>query len=492
MNRIYFLAIGILTLASAELSAQPVADSLRLNLQQVVEMAKDRSIASRQAVTLKENKYWQWRTYKSNYKPQLLLTGNLPGYSKTYQEITQPNGTIIFQPVRNDNSALNLSLEQNITATGGTIFATTSLQRFTDFDRDRTLYNGVPYAVGYAQPLFRFNALKWDNKIEPLKYNESKQEFIETMEQIAIKASSFFFDLLLAQVNLQIATTNLSNTENILRIANEKFDIGKISKNEILQLQLELLKSKKSVASAQREVEIATLNIRAFTGIKTDERILLELPGGNIDMKVSADKVLTEAYANRSDAIAFVRKLVEARRDVAKARGDNSLNATLTARLGFSNSASTVPKVYQQPQDQQLLMLSFDIPILDWGRSRSRLKTAEANEQFVQYAVEQDQQTFKQEIYTQVTLFSMMQNQLTLTAQADSIASEKYQIARERYVLGHLSITDLSIAFQEKDQAKRDYITALRDLWGAYYQLRYLSLYDFENDQKIAYQTSNK
>jgi len=82
----------------------------------------------------------------------------------------------------------------------------------------------------------------------------------------------------------------------------------------------------------------------------------------------------------------------------------------------------------------------------------------------------------------------MMKDQLELTARTDSIATEKYKIAQERYVLGNLSITDLSIAFQEKDQAKRDYIAALRDFWGAYYQLRYLSLYDFEKNQKITYQ----
>jgi hypothetical protein len=35
---------------------------------------------------------------------------------------------------------------------------------------------------------------------------------------------------------------------------------------------------------------------------------------------------------------------------------------------------------------------------------------------------------------------------LLLTAKADSIASEKYGIAKDRYVLGNLSITDLSIA----------------------------------------------
>jgi outer membrane protein TolC len=204
-------------------------------------------------------------------------------------------------------------------------------------------------------------------------------------------------------------------------------------------------------------------------------------------MQVSSDKVLAEAYANRSDAIAFVRRIREANRDIAIARGQNGLNATLTARLGYSNTAATVGKVYQDPQDQQVLELDFTIPILDWGRSKSRIRTAQANQQFARYSVEQDQQVFVQQIVTQVTLFEMMRDQVGLTAEADSIASEKYQIAKDRYMLGNLSITDLSIAFTEKDQAKRDYVSALRDFWGAYYQLRYLSLYDFEKNEKIVY-----
>ena len=50
-------------------------------------MAKEKSIASKQAVTVKETKYWEWRTYKSNYQPQLSLNGILPGYSKTFIEV---------------------------------------------------------------------------------------------------------------------------------------------------------------------------------------------------------------------------------------------------------------------------------------------------------------------------------------------------------------------------------------------------------------------
>ncbi|PVD52132.1 hypothetical protein DC498_11765 [Terrimonas sp.] len=467
--------------------AQLKDDTILLTLQQVVDMSKLKSIESKQAITTRETKYWQYRTYRSNYQPQLSLNGTLPGFNKTFTEVQQPDGTILFQSVHNNNSSLNLSFSQGISATGGTVYGTTQLQRFDDFDRKNTLYNSVPFGIGYMQPLFQFNSLFWDKKIEPLKFNESRQAFIENMEQIAIKANGYFFDLLLAQVNLQIAQTNLTNTEKIQQIAKEKYDLGKISKNEILQLQLEQLKAQKAAGIAKRDKEIATLNLRAYAGLNNAENIALVVPQSAIDMQVSTDKVLEEAYANRSDAIAFVRRIAEANRDVAKAKGDNGLNAALTAQLGFSKSAATVPGVYRSPQNQQEVQLIFTIPILDWGRSRSRTKTAQANMQFTEYAVEQDKQIFTQEIVTQVTLFDMMKEQLQLTANADSIASEKYQIAKDRYVLGNLSITDLSIAFQEKDQAKRDYIAALRDFWGAYFQLRYLSLYDFEKKEKIEY-----
>ncbi|WP_316767537.1 TolC family protein [Pedobacter frigiditerrae] len=485
LRKILFTKLLLLTSYGAFALAK--VDTLRLTLPQIVEMAKSNSISAKQAITVKETKYWEWRTFKSNYQPQLALEGILPGYTKTYTQVQQPNGTILFQPIHYDNSSLTLNFSQSIAATGGTVYGTTQLQRFDDFDRNSVLYNGIPYGIGYTQPLLKFNSLKWDKKIEPLKFNESKQVFIESQEKIAITVTEYFFDLLLAQVNLGIAEINNSNTKRILTIAETKFELGKISKNEILQLQLEVLNSQKAVGTAKRDVEIATLNLRSYAGIEGDDRIKLDVPAIVAQMSVAADKVLAEAFENRSDAIAFIRRLAEAKRDVAKAKGENGLTATLRANLGFSNAATNAFDIYRSPKNQQSVELQLSIPIMDWGRSKSRTKTAQANEQFITYSVEQDKQTFKQQIITQVTLFNMMKEQIGLTDQAEKIAAEKYKIAGERYVLGNLSITDLSIAFQENDRAKRDYISSLRDFWAAYYQLRYLSLYDFEKNKKITY-----
>ena len=485
-----FLLLLILFTADLHASDSNYAtkiDTLKLTLKEAVERAKANSIAAKQAVTVKETKYWEWRTFKSNYQPQLALSGILPGYNKTYVQVLQPNGTILFQPIHNDNSSLTLDFKQSIAATGGTIYGTTELQRFSDFDRKTVLYNGTPYGLGYTQPLLQYNSLKWDKKIEPLKFNESKQAYIESQEQISIKVTNYFFDLLLAQVNLRLAETNFTNTGKILTIANTKFDLGKISKNEILQLQLEVLNAQKSVGTAKRDFEIAALNLKSYSGIEGEERLSLVMPDPVSPFSVSSEKVIAEAFENRSDAIAFVRRLAEAKREVAKAKGENGLVATLRANLGYSNAGNRIFDIYRSPKSQQSVELQLSIPVLDWGRSKSRTKTAQANEQFAVYEVEQDKQTFKQEIVTQVTLFDMMQEQMDLTIRADKIASEKYQIASERYVLGNLGITDLSIAFQENDRAKRDFVAALRDFWGAYYQLRFLSLYDFETNQKIKY-----
>src|SRR5258708_16722837 len=326
LNRSFILnrvlpAFGVLLSCGRVGHCQAPGDTIRLSLTEVVAMAKEKSIASRQAATVKETKYWQWRTFRSNYQPQLSLSGILPGYSKTFTQVLQPNGTIQFQPVHNDNSSLNLSFSQSIAATGGTIYGTTQMKRFDDFDRKNILYNGVHYGIGYNQPIWQFNSLKWDKRIEPLKYNESKQAYIESMEQVSIIVTGYFFDLLLAQVNLQVAETNLENTQRIQQIANEKLELGKISKNEILQLKLEQLKAQKAVGTARRDMQIATLNLRAYTGLSSTDNIALALPPATIDMKVATDKVLAETHAHRSHALAFIRRMAEAKKDIAKDRG---------------------------------------------------------------------------------------------------------------------------------------------------------------------------
>ena len=70
---------------------------------------------------------------------------------------------------------------------------------------------------------------------------------------------------------------------------------------------------------------------------------------------------------------------------------------------------------------------------------------------------------------------------------SDDIAARRYDVAKNRYLIGKIDITNLFIAQNEKDQARRSYIAALRTYWEGYYNLRRLTLYNFERNMPIEY-----
>jgi outer membrane protein len=459
----------------------------KLSLQEVVQLSREQSIASKQATTQKKTNYWQYRSFQADYKPQLALTGILPGFTRSYIQVVQPDGSVSFQHVSNNNSTLNLQLSQSIAMTGGKVYVQQQMQRFDDFARDDTRYNGIPFEIGIQQPLFQFNPLKWDRRIQPLKYREGNQQFIQSLEQVALDATGYYFDLLVTQVNLQIAEKNRSNNDTLFKIAKHKLELGKISQNDLLQLQMGLLTAQKDLASAQQSAAVASLKLKMFMSSRDERELELEIPLEAEQFDVNAQVALDEAFANRSASIAFGRKLLEAERDVQFAKKDNGLNATLNATFGLSNQGNLPRDVYVSPQDREFVELQLTLPIMTWGRNKARTEVAKANQEFARQSVEQDKLTFEQEIFTQVTLLQMLQKQVKLTKLADGIAADRYQIAKERFILSDLSVTDLGIATQEKDIARRDYILALRDYWQSYYSLRLLTLYDFERNQKISY-----
>ncbi|WP_161622749.1 TolC family protein, partial [Cesiribacter andamanensis] len=137
------------------------------------------------------------------------------------------------------------------------------------------------------------------------------------------------------------------------------------------------------------------------------------------------------------------------------------------------------------PVDQQMIRLGFTIPVVDWGRNKARVNTAQANQKLTEYAVKQDQLAFEQDIRTQVALLQSLSMQVQVSRQAAEVAGQRYQIGQESFGMGRISITELNIAQQEKDAARRNYLQALRGFWETYYRLRLLTLYDFEKQEAL-------
>jgi outer membrane protein TolC len=219
-------------------------------------------------------------------------------------------------------------------------------------------------------------------------------------------------------------------------------------------------------------------------GMNDTEQFELVLPEEIPQFEVSLNEALDRARANRSQFLDFERRRLEAESQVADAKGDR-FQAMLTASYGLNNSGTALSEIYNDPLRQQRFNIGFNVPVVDWGRNKSRLRTAMANKEYTDYVIAQDEINFEQEILTQVRQFDMLRLQIEITKKSDEVAQERYNVAQNRYLIGKIDITNLNIALTEKDDAKRSYILALQSFWQAYYDLRRLTLYDFANKRPL-------
>ena len=466
-------------------TTQTQAPDPALTLADVIAQALDHSAIGQQAVTTRETSYWAWQGHQANYRPQLGLQGTLPNFSQVIAPVVQPDGTTSFQSVRINNSELGLTLSQNIGLTGGQVSVGSLVQRFDDFNGGLQRYNNQAFTIGFSQPLGQFNSLVWARRIEPLRYQESQRQYVEERESIAQRVTELYFDVLLQQVNADVARQNAQATTELLRIGQERYRLGRLSQSDLLQLELNLLDARQAQTQALLDAQNAAVDLQAYSGLPGTEAPALAVPAPAPQPAVVPALALAQARQNRSATLTFRRRLLQAERDVAQARGTTGLQAALTANLGYVNQASTLGNTYLNLQNQQQVRLAFSLPLVDWGRQKSTVKTTELNREQVRYAVAQEEQGFEQTVLAQAGQLAALGAQLHLAGRADSLAQRRYDIARATYLLGRISLTDLSLASVAKDGAKRGYIFALRACWVAHFRLRALTLYDFDNQTPL-------
>jgi len=465
-------------------------ETVALDLQTIIEIAREQSPDALMAKHRFRRSYWQYRSYKAAYLPLVSLNAVVPNFGREFRRIPVPDGPDIFQYNSLANTSASLTVDQRIGFTGGSVFLQSSLQRLDNFYSDSTLtsWQSVPIIVGYRQPLIQYNEYRWDKKIEPLKYEKAKRTYMENMEQVAITATHHFFNLLDAQINKEIELKNLYNYDTLYRIAEGRFNLGVFAENDLLQLELNYLRAEASVEQADLNYENMMFQLKSYLRLKNNSWIELIPPIDTRHFPVSTSVAIAEAKENTSLSLEFNQRLLEAESDVRRAKMDGRFDADLYLEYGLTQSAYSLQESYTNPQDQQRVSLGISVPIIDWGVARGNIRMAESTQELEETAVEQEIIDFEQNIYLSVMWFNMQESQIRIAAKADTVAQKRFDVTQKRYLIGKVNdVLVLNTAQIDNDQAKRSFYQALRNYWNNYFELRRITLFDFESEQKLIF-----
>ena len=271
----------------------------------------------------------------------------------------------------------------------------------------------------------------------------------------------------------------MTSTDTLLAATQGRRAAGKVSEDELLQSRLASLNARLELQRAEIELRARTYSFRSYLGMRDTEDVLPEIGFEVPDARADVALAVAQARANRASAVGDDRRALEARRDVAEARAQPGRSVDLFANFGLSQSTDDFGSAYHAGQEQEHATIGFQVPILDWGRSRARVRLAESNAEVALLSVDQARQDLEQDVTRKVLEFNVQSERIRIAATADSVAARRWAAAERRYLAEGGDASALNIAQSEKDSARRNHVEALRGFWIAYYELRRATRYDF-------------
>ena len=456
--------------------------ALRLDLEKTITMANDSSLSAFRYQNMYLSGYWEYRSYKAARLPSLTLNTTPAQY---YRSITRrydsQQNIDVYREQQMFSAGAGLSLSQNFDLLGGTFYVDTQLDYMYNFgDSKSSQFSTVPFRIGYQQDLLGYNAFRWDRKIEPLKFEKVKKQYLYNAESVSEEAVNYFFALAMAQADYKLAQDNVATADTLYAIGEQRKKIASISQADLVTLKLDKVNARNTLKNAEISRKRAMSALATFLNMDRNSYIEIDLPSRPRYIDVPADMAMTLARENNPTYLEQRQNVLEAERDVDRTKKESRFNASFNASVGFNQVADNIGDAYRDLLQQDLVSFSISVPLIDWGVRKGKYNMAKNNLNVVKIAARQEEISLEEDVMMTVSDFNVQQDMIASAEEALDLAEMAYDQTRKRFIIGKADINSLTLAQNRQQEAQKNYIQALQNYWLSYYKIRKLTLYDFE------------
>ena len=480
------VTIALLTLNTVNIFPQ----QRELTLQECIAIATDSSLQAFKAKNLYRAGYWEYKSYKAARLPSLTLSMTPVRYNRDIVSRYDSEKDIdIYRLQQSLYSYGNLSVSQNVDFTGGTFYIDSELGYFRNIGANAySQFTSVPFRMGYSQSLFGFNSFKWERKIEPLKYDKAKKEFLYSCEEISLTVIEYFFNLAMTQMEYELTKANVISSDSLFAIGSERQKIAAISQSDLLTLKLDALNAKNTLRGAEVNLKRAVFNFVSFLNLPKDTEIKLNLPKLLNSISISAQQILALTKVNNPDYLKYRQNELEAEREVERYVRKSNFDANFSASIGFNQVADDFHSAYLNPIQQDVVRVGISIPLVDWGVRKGRVNMAKSNLNATKITTEQAITSLEQDVMLTLSDFGVQENLIFTAQEAKELATLAYNSTKQRFIIGKADVNSLTLSLNRLTTSEKNYIQALKNYWVSYYKLRKLCLFDFEKNISLSYQ----
>jgi outer membrane protein TolC len=278
-----------------------------------------------------------------------------------------------------------------------------------------------------------------------------------------------YYGLALADAQYRAAEGNLSAAAEFERITSLLLSGGEVAAVDLTRAQLQTLTRRDERERARANEGVASGALRVLVGIEFSRPIDITDPALSLPTDPEYQKFKAEDVSRRPEFTQLEQQLEAARQEVKIARADRLPSLTYSINGGFNTDSLKAPRLKEHSGVSA--GVSLNIPIFDWGASRSREQQAR-----LRLDVAENERTlalrgFTQQFYAARAQAASAEARIKLARDGLNKAQENLSASVARYRAGEaqiVEVTDAQTTLVEQQtalyQAIFDYQTALARL----------------------------
>ena len=290
------------------------------------------------------------------------------------------------------------------------------------------------------------------NLVDAAKYTvlAERELLIKAEQDNLLKAITVYMDLRQAQANLELAENNIKVIEEQLRAANNRFEVGEVTRTDVSQTKARLALA---VSNVETRKAILTGKSASYLLVVGENHGNLSTPPKHPEIPNTFSKAEKIAIENHPRILAarLQLKVSEYRIDASRGIFNPTIIGSITSKTGTSISSSTGATI------------QATIPLFNSGNLRSKKRAAINDKKISKHALDIALLTTRSNL--QIYHSSWLAAVAAIKASKAQIEASQiaFEGMREESKLGSRTTLDVLDAEQELLSARSNLVSALRD-----------------------------
>ncbi len=389
-------------------------------------------------------------------------------------ESTQSNGT--------------LSVTQPVIWTDGTIalentfgyrdnYSTSSANSFEGFSNNLRL--------SIDQPLFTYNRTKMTLKELEFDHENAKLNYALEALNVERQITQYFYQIYQKQMALITSREEWENRKLSFDIISNKVEAGLTAKEEMLQAELDMMTSQSTVQNNEVDLENTKDNFKQMLGLPLAEEIMVIAEVSVLPVDIDLAMATNFALANRMEIRQRQIDIETGQFDLIKTNATNEFKGNVNVSIGLFGENEKVKGIYDNPNDNEDVRISLEVPLYDWGEKKARMRAAEASLKTSEYNLQDEQKTIRLDIRQIDRSIKNALIQIEIARKNEENAQLTYEINLEKYRNGDLTSMDLNLFQNQLTQKKNALTNELISYKLELLNMKLQTLYDFEMKRSI-------